>query len=87
MISDKKNCRSSPAEVFSGKGVLKICCNFTGEHPCRSAFLIQLQIKATLLKLHFGMGVSVNLLHIFRTSFPKNTSGGLLLKFILKVQS
>ena len=37
---------------------------------------------ATLLKLHFGIGV--NLLHIFRTPFPNNTSGGLLLKtFVL----
>ena len=31
---------------------------------------------ATLLKLHFGMGVLLkNLLHIFRTSFDRNTSG------------
>ena len=26
--------RSSPPEVFLGKGVLKICSKFTGEHPC-----------------------------------------------------
>ena len=69
MISDKKNCRSSPAEVFSGKGVLKICCNFTGEHPCRSAFLIQLQIKATLLKSHFGMGVFCKFAAYFQNIF------------------
>ena len=38
--------------------------------------------KATLLKSHFGMVCSpVDLLHIFRTSFLKNTSGGLLLFF------
>ena len=36
---------SSLPEVFLGKGVLKICSKFTGEHPC----------KATLLKSHFGM--------------------------------
>ena len=36
--------------------------------------------KATLLKSHFGMrGSPVNLLHIFKTPFPKNTYGGLLL--------
>ena len=29
--------RSSHPEVFLGKGVLKICSKFTGEHPCRSA--------------------------------------------------
>ena len=26
--------RSSHPEVFLGKGVLKICSKFTGEHPC-----------------------------------------------------
>ena len=34
--------RSSPPEVFLGKGVLKICCKFTGEQPCRSAISINL---------------------------------------------
>ena len=29
-------------EVFLGKGVLKICSKFTGEHPCRSAISIKL---------------------------------------------
>ena len=27
---------SSPPEVFLGKGVLKICSKFTGEHLCQS---------------------------------------------------
>ena len=37
--------------------------------------------KATLLRSHFSMSVCspVNLLHIFRTTFPKNSSGRLLL--------
>ena len=34
--------RSSYPEVFLRKGVLKICSNFTGEHPCRSAISIKL---------------------------------------------
>ena len=34
--------RSSPPEVFLGKGVLKICSTFTGEHTCRSAISIKL---------------------------------------------
>ena len=34
--------RSSPSEMFLGKGVLKICRKFTGEHPCRSAISIKL---------------------------------------------
>ena len=32
--------RSSHSEVFLGKGVLKICIKFTGEHPYRSAVSI-----------------------------------------------
>ena len=38
--------------------------------------------KATLLKLDFGMVFPVNLLHLFRTPSPKNTSGRLLLCYI-----
>ena len=47
--------------MFLGKGGLKICNKFTGEHPGCSP---------------------VNMLHIFRTPFPKNTSDGLFLNFI-----
>ena len=62
------NTRSSPSEVFLGKGVLKTFSKFTGEHPCQSVMSI---------KLH---GCSpVNLLHILRTTFHKNTSGWQLL--------
>ena len=28
--------RSSYLEVLVGKGILKMCSKFTGEHPCRS---------------------------------------------------
>ena len=57
--------RSGYSEVFLGKGVLKISSKFTGEYPCRSA-------------LRHGCS-PVNLLHVFRTSFLKITSGWLLL--------
>ena len=33
---------SSPPEMFLGKGVVKICSRFTGEHPCRSEISIKL---------------------------------------------
>ena len=49
--------RSSHPGVFLGKDVLKICSNFTGEHPCQSA--IWISCFAALLKSHFGMGVHV----------------------------
>ena len=42
---------SSRSEVFLGKGVLKKCSKFTGEHPCRSEISVTLQsnfIKITL---------------------------------------
>ena len=34
--------RSSPPELFLGKGVLKIYSKFTAEHPCPSAISIKL---------------------------------------------
>ena len=39
--------RSSPPEVFLGKGILQICGKFTGEHPCRSVISIKLVIFDT----------------------------------------
>ena len=70
--------RSSHPEVFLGKGVVKICSKFKGEHPCRSAISIRLQ--SDIIEITFRHECSpVNLLHIFRTPFLKNTSGWLLL--------
>ena len=63
-----------PLEVFLGKSVLKICSKFTGEHPCWSVISSNRNWNYTL-----AWAFSLNLLHIFRTPFPKNTSGGLLL--------
>ena len=60
--------------------VLKICRKFTGEDPCRSMVLIKLW--SNFIKIALWEGSSpVNLLHIFRTPFLKNTSGRLLLIF------
>ena len=60
--------RSSRPDMFLRKGVLKICSKFTGEHPCRNLSEMTLRHWCS----------PVNLLHIFRTSFPKNTSRWLL---------
>ena len=70
--------RSSHPEMVLRKGVLKICSKFTGEHPCQSAFSIKLQSNFIEITLRHGFSL-VNLLHIFRTLFLKNTSGRLLL--------
>ena len=70
--------KSSALEVFLGKGALKICSKFTREHPCRSVISIKLQSNFIEITLRHGCS-PVNLLHIFRAPFPKNTAGGLLL--------
>ena len=67
-----RSCRSSHPDVFLRKHVRKICIKFTG---------------APMLKCDFNKvlrdGCSpVNLLHIFRTPFPKNTAKWLLLKLL-----
>ena len=66
--------RSSHPEVFLGKGVLKICSKFTGEHPCRSLISIKLQSNFIEITLWHRCSPS-NLFYIFRTSFLKSTSG------------
>ena len=71
--------RSSPSEVFLGKGFLKICSKFTGEHPCRSVNSIKLLCNFIEIALRLGCSPAVKLLHIFRTPFYKNVSGGLFL--------
>ena len=79
--------RSSPPEVFLWKGVLKIYIKFTGEHPRQSAISITLQSDVIEIKRRHWCS-PVILLHIFRTPFPQNTSGELLLyggQFLLSV--
>ena len=79
MLTNVQNtCRSSRPEVFLRKGVLKICSKFAGEHICRSAILIKLQNNFIETTLRKGC-CPVNLLHIFKTPFLKNTSEWLLL--------
>ena len=70
--------RSSHPEVFLGKGVLKICSKFTVEHPCWSMISIKLLCSFNEIALQHGCS-PVNLLHIFRTPFTKNTFGKLFL--------
>ena len=55
------------------KSWLKICSKFTGKHSCQSA------------KQVYWNHTSVRLLHIFKTPFPKNKYGGLLLHVFPKL--
>ena len=68
--------RSSRPKVFLGKDVLKICSKFTGEHSCWSA--ISIKLLSNFIKIAIRHECSpVNLMHIFRTPFYKNSCGGL----------
>ena len=64
-IKAMKYPSEQPSRGVLKKGFLEICSKFTGEQPCQIA-------------LRYGCS-PVNLVHIFRTPFPKNTSGWLLL--------
>ena len=75
----QKRLRSSHSEVLLRKGVLKICSKFTEEYPCRNAISIKLLCNFIEIALRH-LCSAVNLLHIFRIPFHKNTSGWLLLK-------
>ena len=78
-IPGRMSLRSSCPEVFLRNGILKIGSKFTGEHPCRSA--ISIKLKSNFIEIALWLGdFPVNLLHIFRTPFHKNTSGRLLLE-------
>ena len=57
--------QKQPPKGVLKKVVLKMCSKFTGEHPCRSVITLRQRCSP------------VNLLHIFRTPFTKNTSGWL----------
>ena len=69
---------SSRPDVSLGKGVLKIYSKFKEEHSCQIAISINLQSNPTEIALRHECP-PVNLLYIFRTPFPENTSGRLLL--------
>ena len=79
LVASFSRNRNSCPEVFIKKGVMKICNKFPGEHPCRSAISVKLQ--SNFFEITFRHGRSpVNLLYIFRSPVPKNTSRRLLLK-------
>ena len=70
--------KSSRPEVFLENGVLKICSKCTGKNPCRR--FISIKLLCNFIEIaHWHGCFPVNLLHIFKTPFPRNTSGLLLL--------
>ena len=75
-------CRSRPPEMFLGKVVLNTCSKCTGEHSHRSVISIKLQSNSIEITLWYGCS-PVNMIHIFRTHFPKNIFGGLHLVLLI----
>ena len=70
------------------RGVLRKRCfekmqKFTGKCPCRSVTSIKLLCNFIEITLRQGCS-PVNLLHIFRTPYPKSTSRGLLLDELIQ---
>ena len=57
---------------------------FTGEHSCQSVISIKLQSKFIEIGIRHGCS-PVNMLHIFRKPFPRNTPGWLVLTFSILV--
>ena len=76
------NVQKQPSIGFIRKDVLKICSKLTGEHPRRSAISIKLLCNFIEITIWHWCCSPVNLMHIFRTPFYENTSGGLLLNFL-----
>ena len=76
-----KYLQKQPSRGVLRKRYLKICSKFKGEHPCRN--VISIKLLCNFIEITFRYGCSpLNLLHIFRTLFPENTSRGLLLQLI-----
>ena len=72
------------------RGVLRKRCSenmqqITGEHPCWSVISINLQRNFIEITLRHHGCSPVNLLHVFRTPFHKNTSGWLLLNLSINI--
>ena len=65
--------------IFFSDAALQRC---TGEDSCLRAISIKLQSHFIEITLWSGCS-PVNLLHIFRTLFPKNISGRLLLSIVV----
>ena len=70
-----------PPRGVSRNRCSEICSKFIGEHPCRRTISIKLLCNFIEITLRHGYS-PVNLLHIFITPFPRNTSGWLLLHLL-----
>ena len=49
--------RSSPSELFLGKGALKKCSQFIGEHPSQSA--VSIKLFSSFIQITFDTSVGL----------------------------
>ena len=70
---------SSTPDIFSEKCFSKICSKVKREYQFQVAISIKLESNFIKVRLQHGC-CAVNLLHISRGTFPKNTFGRLLLR-------
>ena len=75
--------RSISPQVLFKKAVLQICRKSTGKHPCRIVISINLQRNFIAITLSHRFSL-LNFLHISRSTFLRNSCGGLLLKWFTK---
>ena len=78
----KGSWRSSHPEVFLGKGVLKICCKFTGDLQICCIFSEHLFLRTPkacnfIKKILWHRCFPLSFAKILRTTFLQNTSGRL----------
>ena len=74
-----KRCSENIQQMYRRTPISK--CDFNKvakQHPCRRVISIKLQSNFIEITLRHGC-FPINLLHIFRIYFPKNTYGGRLL--------
>ena len=83
-ISTMLNLQKQPSRGVLKKGILKKCSKFAVEHPCQSVISVKLLCNFIEIALQHRCS-PVNLLHIFRTPFSKNTSEQLLLNLKTRV--
>ena len=77
-------CRSGPPQVFLGKGCSETMQQIYRRTPMPKCNFNKVAWQSNFIKMTLQHGYSpVNLLHIFRKPFPKNTCGRLLL-YVLK---
>ena len=80
ILMNWSNLQKQPSRGILSKSFSENMQKFTGEHPYTHA-----KVQSNFIEIALLHGCSpVNLLHIFTTTFPKNTNGWLVLNPVFK---